>query len=245
MRTLLPLLALLLLASAQAKADDVLWTYDGDHDGQSDWGDLKPEYALCSGGTKQSPVSISRTVPADLPPLQFDYKTTNAHITPSRYSLATSPASDLHVTEGKTTAALKEMLIRSPSEHDIRGEFIPAEIQLVHTLPDNTFLTVVVLMKEGAENSALKNILANVPRARGEVKDTSIDWQALLPKNRGYYSYNGSLTYPPCTENTQYRVLKNPIEASAEQIKQLTAIIGRNARMAQPLYTRTIFESKE
>jgi hypothetical protein len=36
-----------------------------------------------------------------------------------------------------------------------------------------------------------------------------------------YYSYSGSLTYPPCTENVDWRILQNPLYVSPAQIEQI------------------------
>ena len=67
-----------------------------------------------------------------------------------------------------------------------------------------------------------------------------INASSLLPENLEYYSYSGSLTTPPCSQNVSWNVMKMPIEASAEQIEQFMAIYQMNARPVQPLNQRTI-----
>jgi carbonic anhydrase len=51
-----------------------------------------------------------------------------------------------------------------------------------------------------------------------------------------YYNYAGSLTYPPCTENVDWRILQNPLyvaPAQIEQIKKLTYMyLNSNCELA-------------
>jgi carbonic anhydrase len=66
----------------------------------------------------------------------------------------------------------------------------------------------------------------------------------LLPADRGYYSFPGSLTTPPCTEGVSWFVLKTPTEVSSAEIMQFGALYPHNARPVQPLNRRTILQTK-
>ena len=81
---------------------------------------------------------------------------------------------------------------------------------------------------------------------RGEkitVDDLTLDLAAMLPADKGYYSFEGSLTTPPCSEGVNWMVLKTPIQLGAEQIKAFRRIYSANARPIQPLNGRVIKES--
>ena len=65
----------------------------------------------------------------------------------------------------------------------------------------------------------------------------------LLPAQRGYYRYAGSLTAPPCTEGVDWIVLKQPLELSAAQLARYRSRFADNARAVQPLYRRVVLES--
>jgi carbonic anhydrase len=59
---------------------------------------------------------------------------------------------------------------------------------------------------------------------------------------RPYYRYMGSLTKPPCTEGVIWSVFKVPIEASAKQIRDLSAMFPANARPASRINRRYLLE---
>jgi carbonic anhydrase len=66
----------------------------------------------------------------------------------------------------------------------------------------------------------------------------------LLPKNLSAYSYDGSLTTPPCSEGVKWFVLTTPVRVSAEQIAAFRAVVHDNNRPVQPLNARTVVRGK-
>ena len=102
-----------------------------------------------------------------------------------------------------------------------------------------------LLMQPGKTNAAFAPVFAHLPR-KGEkitVDDLTLDLAAMLPADKGYYSFEGSLTTPPCSEGVNWMVLKTPIQLGAEQIKAFRRIYSANARPIQPLNGRVIKES--
>jgi len=71
-----------------------------------------------------------------------------------------------------------------------------------------------------------------------------IDVANLLPADRGYYTFSGSLTTPPCTENVTWYVLKHPVTLSAAEITEYSKLYRDDARPTQPSYDRAVRESK-
>ena len=99
-----------------------------------------------------------------------------------------------------------------------------------------------VMIMEGAQNPAYEPILAHMPAEEGEpqvVSGTTVNAGDLLPADRGYYRYNGSLTTPPCTEGVTWFVMAAPVELSAEQIATFQSLYDDNYRPVQPLNERT------
>jgi len=79
----------------------------------------------------------------------------------------------------------------------------------------------------------------------GETWEASVTINAadLLPANRNYYNFDGSLTIPPCGEGVNWFVMKAPIEMSAAQIAVFAKHYPMNARPIQPTNGREIKES--
>ena len=61
----------------------------------------------------------------------------------------------------------------------------------------------------------------------------------LLPADRNYYSFMGSLTTPPCTEGVTFYILQTPAALSKAQVDAFP--FKKNARPVQPLNGRKIY----
>ena len=68
----------------------------------------------------------------------------------------------------------------------------------------------------------------------------SIDVSTLLPGDRNYYTFAGSLTTPPCSESVTWFVLKNPVQATTGQFDAFGKLYPMNARPVQPVNGRVI-----
>ena len=122
------------------------------------------------------------------------------------------------------------------SEHTVDGKRYDMVAHLVHQNPETKQLAVVaVFFEEGENNAVLDNILGNIG---GEIR---VDPQDLLPADTAhYYHYIGSLTTPPCSENVQWYLLKQPAQASKDQIEAFRKYYVDNERPVQELYDRQI-----
>jgi carbonic anhydrase len=90
-------------------------------------------------------------------------------------------------------------------------------------------------------------VLNNLPLERGgEVAPPgkSLDVSRLLPVNRRYFTFMGSLTTPPCTEDVLWLVLRQPQQISPEQLMIFQRLYKPNARPVQPGFGRIIKESR-
>ncbi|MDX2112232.1 MAG: carbonic anhydrase family protein [Alphaproteobacteria bacterium] len=231
------------LLFSNASFADTPWTYEGIHNGQQVWPSLSKDYLICDSGIKQSPVVIGSTEVADLPAMIFSYKSSKLTIRALEQMIRIDVEAGNTLALGNEIYHLKAIELHSPSEHMVRDRFHLMEIHLVHEDTQGKKLHVAVFVDSGGAHSALDTLAAGWPKAIGQTRDATMDPAALLPSSLGYYAYSGSLTYPPCTENVEWRVLKQPIAISNKQLSTFSRPHGRSARLEQPIYGRTIYET--
>ncbi len=216
------------------------WTYDDDRTGQEDWGSI-PGYETCREGMQQSPITISYTKSENLPELAFKYDLATGILNITKKSFIMEVVKGSELLEGKNKYTLQSVEFHSPSEHKIKDTFYPAEIHLVHKDSKGNVLIIAVFANVGDDNSSVNDILKQnyINMKAGQF---TIDLSKLISNAKSYYSYLGSLPYPPCTENVRWIILKEPITISHEQLSYLVKFIGRNNRVQQPVYIRDVLE---
>ena len=251
MRYVIALLApVLLLAAAPAHhgKEAPHFTYEG-AEGPDHWGDLDPSFATCKTGHAQSPIDIpaSTLKPAHLDPIVFDYKVSplkvvdNGHTVMAMYA----PGSTIHI--GQATYELQQIHFHRPSEEMIDGKSHAMVAHLVHKNKEGKLAVVAVLFDEGEPNAALHEILGHVPAQKGKDEaffGQTVNAKTLLPAATSYFTFQGSLTTPPCTEGVTWYVLRTPQTASKEQIEAFAKHYPHNARPTQQIAGREIRESE-
>ncbi len=218
------------------------WSYDNDYNGQEDWGALKG-YEICRNGFAQSPVNIASTKISELPALNFKYKRGNSLLNITENSFIAEIYGGGTLIDGHKSYTLKTIEFHSPSSHHIRENVYPLEIHLVHKDNNGNILIVAVFAKVEGENSAITTLLEQANSKK--IEKFKFDSKALVPSAQGYYSYTGSLPYPPCREGVEWKIMKEPINISQKQFSEIVKYIGRNSRLPQPLYMREVFETKQ
>jgi carbonic anhydrase len=120
-------------------------------------------------------------------------------------------------------------------------------LHLVHADQEGKLVVVGVLLERGEDNPLIHELWNDIPREKDKeelLKNIQINAGTLLPANRGYYTFSGSLTTPPCSEDVTWYVLKHPVPVSAAAIEQFSKLYRNDARPTQPLYDRVVLESK-
>jgi carbonic anhydrase len=240
--------AVLLIAccKAQEHSPQHAWDYS-EAMGPSHWGDLKPEFAPCKNGHHQSPIDIRNPQKADLPPIRFDYKPSTLHIIDNGHTIMVTYAPGSFVTVGDKKYELKQFHFHRPSEEKINGKGFDMTLHLVHADSDGKLAVVAVLLQQGEDNSLVRELWKDIPQEKEKEADfdqVQIDVSQLLPSDRSYYTFSGSLTTPPCSEDVTWFVLKHPMTVSAVEIEQFSKLYRNDARPTQPLYDRTVLESR-
>jgi len=235
------------LASAQElKAPAHQWSYEG-AEGPTHWGDLKSEYQTCKEGIRQSPIDIRNATKGELPPIQFDYKASSLRIINNGHSIQINYAPGSYIVVGEKRYELRQFHFHHPSEEHINGKPYDMVVHLVHADEGGRLAVVAVLLKEGNANTTIQKLWDNLPHSEGKeesVEGVEVNAASLLPESRGYYTFEGSLTTPPCSESVTWYVLKSPVEISSGELAAFSKLYAHNSRPVQPLNGRTILESK-
>jgi carbonic anhydrase len=221
------------------------WDYAGDG-APENWAKLKPEYASCDAGRRQAPIDLRNGIPLDLASVDFTYRPAPFRVSDVGRSLQLTVYGGGFALLGKTYE-LARVEFHRPAETTIAGKRYAMDAQLVHKAADGKLAIVAILFEQGSENRVVQQALNNVPlEAGGEVAPPAqaIDLGLLLPANRAYYTFMGSLTTPPCTEDVLWLVLKEPQQISAEQLAIFARLYPPNARPLQPVFDRIIKESR-
>jgi len=222
------------------------WDY-GDAHGPNHWGDLEPDFATCKTCHHQSPIDIRNPQQADLPPIYFDYKPSSLHIVDNGHTVMVNYAPGSSISVGDKKYALKQFHFHRPSEEKINGKSFEMTLHLVHTDSEGKLAVVTVLLQEGDDNFLVRELWKDMPTEKekeGVFDQVQIDVAQLVPSDHGYYTFSGSLTTPPCSEDVTWFVLKHEMTISRAEIEQFSKLYRNDARPTQPLYDRTVLESR-
>ncbi|MCL1124051.1 carbonic anhydrase [Shewanella surugensis] len=142
---------------------------------------------------------------------------------------------------------LAQFHFHSPSENVVNSQHYPMELHLVYEGAATQFAVVAVFLNIGAENPIIRTLWEHMPTYRGQkndIRSLNSDFSGLLPTKRGYYTFQGSFTTPPCTRNVIWYVFHEPISVSQWQVDDFKKVMNHNNRPLQPLNSRPILSSQ-
>ncbi|WP_242203875.1 carbonic anhydrase [Aestuariivivens insulae] len=221
------------------------WSYSGETSPEH-WIDIEKK-SDC-GGKHQSPVNIIHT-DVDYVEMKSNLKilytptTLISKVDNNGHSIQFNFEEGDSINYRGKTYYLKQIHFHEPSEHKINGVVFPIEMHLVHVNKRGEIAVLAVFGEEGSQSQLFEFFESFLPLEKGETKEIhqKIDLSSLFLKDKHYYSYNGSLTTPPCTENVSWVVFKEPIILSeAEVLKLKRTMPLNNYRNEQDLNGRTV-----
>jgi len=231
-------------AQAQSDPNAAPWDYVGKR-GVLEWGKLDPSYKACAQGHEQSPIDIRGAhLNKALQPIEFHYvsgpvtlenngHTVIAHVDPGSYIVA-----------GGVRYDLVQFHFHHPSEEAVRGKLTDMDVHLVHKSADGKQAVIAIRFSEdrGDANAVLAMLWDHLPAKPNttEKVTTFVNPGGFLPADRGYWTYEGSLTVPPCTEGVRWFVFEDTVAMSREQRLAFAALFRVNSRPLQDLHGRRI-----
>ena len=220
------------------------WTYEGER-GPERWAELSPENRVCATGTRQSPIDIPATGQMSgegVPTLDINWTEGPLVIDGQGYNANVNAPEGSYITVDGERFDLVQMHMHSPAEETIAGERFAADAHFVHANDEGELAVVGVLFEEGAANEGLTPIwdAMTTDMTLTQVEGQTFAPADLLPDERDYVSYEGSLTTPPCTEGVRWFVMTEPVTISEEQVTAYTDLFGETARPIQDRGDREI-----
>ena len=213
----------------------------------SDWASIAPACDGTSQTQRQSPINIvtgSATKPTgsdytaflslDTSSQNIGYHLTKTITTSGTFSLLNFAQNNIvYVYTGAN------IHYHAPSEHQIDGQSGDAEVHFVHTSSSpgapNAYAVLTMIFKKSTGNDS-PFIKAWNPRdtedKNGFVLNDAIKTE--LAQASGYYTYNGSLTTPPCTESVQFFILDKMFDISDTQLTALNQYFSANTTFTTP-----------
>lgn len=224
----------------------VHWGYAG-LGAPENWDKLGPANAACGKGKRQSPIDIRSGIKVDLEPIRFDYRLSQIRVVDNGHTIQVEVSEGSTITVTGRTYPLVQFHFHRPAEERINGRPFDMVVHLVHKDFDNNLAVVAVLMERGSEHPIIQTVWNYIPLEVGmdsQPPNVVVDLSRLLPTNREYYTYMGSLTTPPCSENVLWMVMKQPIQVSQQQIATFARLYPHNARPIQSTHDRLVKESR-
>jgi carbonic anhydrase len=221
------------------------WDYEGKR-GALTWGKLDPAYKACSQGHEQSPVDIrGARLNKALQPIEFHYisgpvtlenngHTVIVHVDPGSYIVANGVRYDL-----------VQFHFHHPAEEAVKGKLTDMDIHLVHRSADGKLAVVAIRLSEDRTtppNAVLAELWPSLPTKTGQTAKVTdmVNPAGLLPPDRGYWTYMGSLTVPPCTEGVRWFIFEQEVTLSRGQLRAFGDLFKVNSRPLQDPHGRRI-----
>lgn len=225
---------------------EIHWSYEGDT-GPDQWGRINPEWSTCASGQRQSPIDIRDGIRVDLEPIRFEYRPAQFRIMDNGHTVQAKLGFGNTLAVMGRRFELSQIHFHRPSEERIEGRAFDMVAHLVHQDLDGRLGVVAVLLEVGPKpNPVLQTLWNNLPLERNSeyAPQDAIDPRQLLPGSGDYYTYMGSLSEPPCSEDVLWMVMKQPVQISEDQLRIFARLYPRNARPIQRVNDRLIKESR-
>ncbi len=220
------------------------WGYEGAQGPQA-WATMKPEFGTCASGKRQSPIHIEDNTSLQGPAeaLQIAYQPSGGTVVNNGHTIQVDVLGENTLTVRGASYKLVQFHAHHPAEERVNNKSFSMVMHLVHRSAEGKLAVLAVLMDPGPANALIQKVWTHMPldvQDKVRLPADLINLNDLLPLDRRYYQFMGSLTTPPCTEGVLWMVLKQPVTLSREQLRVFAQLFPNNARPIQPLQGRIV-----
>jgi carbonic anhydrase len=149
-----------------------------------------------------------------------------------------------YIVAGGVRYDLQELDFHHPGEEAVNGRLTDMDVHLTHKSADGRVAVLAARLSEerGDPNATLATLWQHLPTEAGKSEKVAdmINPGGLLPGDRGYWTYMGSLTTPPCTEGVRWFVFEQPVSISRSQLQAFGRLYRINSRPLQDKNGRRI-----
>jgi carbonic anhydrase len=230
-------------AAQVSNATESSFSYSGDN-GPGFWGETDPACGGTEPSARQSPIDIGdAAVDPTLKALKVFLDETSFTLQNNGHTVVAVPQVGGTLMLDGVPFTLAQFHLHTLSEHKISGKSAAMELHAVFKDAHSNFAVIGVLYKVGRQDPFLGKLLkAGLPR---KTTSTPVLIERLnlaegLTSTASYYTYPGSLTTPPCSENVTWIVLKRQAQMSEEQYQAFRGILGNDFRPTQELNGRMV-----
>jgi len=234
------------IVPAVAQQSGANWSYEGKA-GPLNWGRLDPAYKACSEGKEQSPIDIRGAhLDKSLKPIEFHYLAGGMTLVNTGHTVQVTPPAGSYILVDGVRYDLVQFHFHHPGEEAVNGKLPDMTLHLVHKSADGKIVVVAVRLNEGDPNAVLAGLWPHLPKTVGATDKMTEEMSpaGLLPTDRGYWTYEGSLTAPPCTEGVRWFIFRQEVELSRDQLRAFGALYKVNSRLLQSTHGRKIEASE-
>ncbi|KAH7114003.1 alpha carbonic anhydrase [Dactylonectria estremocensis] len=245
--------ASLALRKRQEGQPNAEWAYEASFN----WGRLDPGYALCQTGTQQSPIPLSLSNGLALNhQIDFNYPDeVNGTFFNWDYGPAFTIAHEEDVwtenpsiTYDNQTVYLAGWHIHSPADHSVGGDRSKAEMHFVHVDAEGHEKAVLAFRLDpgNRDNAFFSQLPASIgfnetEKTEETMLNHNLAVESVLNFNE-FWTYEGSLTSPPCHEGIRWFVARQILFTGVQQMRDILGASTYSARAEQEVWLHRINE---
>jgi carbonic anhydrase len=207
---------------------------------------------ICKNGINQSPIHLETKIAKTCNTkctLLFYYRSSRCNLVRSNRFFYIDYDKGSHIVYNGEVYELEKISFTSPASHKIDNTTGTIEAHLYHRSPTSEQTLIIAVLYEVNEASSkskifFDNFINFIPNTDKSITiNMSSDWDAfyMIPVQKSFFTYSGSLVNYPCSENVTWIVFSNFANVSDMTYRKITGIIGNNARNIQPIRHRDIF----